>query len=87
MATGIYVKLIGFTAGLFTTGCYFPQLQKIVKTKHTADISLGMFSFLTVGIFLWLIYGIVQGDIVIILANFIALIFNIFILYYKIKYG
>jgi MtN3 and saliva related transmembrane protein len=40
-----------------------------------------------IGVFLWLIYGILRQDIAVILANAFTLLFNLAILYLKIKYG
>ena len=53
-----YVTFIGFLAGALTTLAYLPQVFKAWKTKRTKDVSLGMFSILTIGILLWLVYGI-----------------------------
>ena len=51
-----------------TTVAFIPQVVKIWKSKHTLDISLGMFSIFSAGVFLWLLYGIQLGAVPIILA-------------------
>lgn len=81
-----YIELIGFTAAIFTTISFVPQMIKVIQTKSTGDISLGMFACLTTGILMWLIYGIFIISIPIIAANLLSLIFNIIILLYKIRY-
>ena len=80
------VTILGLTAAFLTTGSFLPQVIKTIKTKKTEDISLVMYSILSVGILLWLIYGIWIKDFPIIIANFISFIFNITILFLKIKY-
>jgi len=44
------VTIMGYVAGVCTTSAFLPQAVKIVKTKHTKDISLMMYSVLTTGI-------------------------------------
>ncbi|NUN09717.1 MAG: SemiSWEET transporter [Ignavibacteriaceae bacterium] len=80
-----YVELLGYAAAFCTTVAFFPQAIKIYKTKHTKDISLGMFLLLTAGVVLWLIYGIIIDSSPIIAANTVTLILDLYILYTKIK--
>ena len=47
------IDLLGFTAAFFTTAAFVPQALKVYKTKKTEDLSLGLFSMLTFGVFLW----------------------------------
>ena len=80
------LKYIGYFAAFCTTFAFFPQALKVWKTKSTKDISLYMCIIFTIGVFSWLIYGIVISDLPIILANVATLILSIFILIYKLKY-
>lgn len=82
-----FVDLVGFVAGACTTLAFLPQVMKVWKTKHTKDLSLGLFSLFLVGILLWLFYGVVVGSLPIIMANFITFIFVFILLVFKIKYG
>jgi MtN3 and saliva related transmembrane protein len=66
------VTLIGLMAAALTTAANAPQVWKTWRTQEAADISLRMTSMLTAGLALWVAYGFMQGDIVIILANAIA---------------
>jgi MtN3 and saliva related transmembrane protein len=81
-----FITIIGLTAAVFTTISLFPQLIKIWKTKSTKDISTGMFSLFCGGVFLWFIYGMLVGDMPIIIANSLAFIQAIVILMFKVKY-
>ncbi len=80
------IKYIGFFAAFCTTIAFLPQAIKVFKSKSTKDISLYMFLIFTIGVFSWLIYGVIINDIPIILANAITLILSFFILVFKIKY-
>jgi len=80
------VTILGLIAAGFTTFAFLPQAIRIIKTRQTRDISLAMYGVLTAGILLWIIYGILIGDLPLILANGITLIFASVILILKIKY-
>lgn len=78
-------SIIGIIAAVCTTGSFIPQAVKVYKTKHTRDISTGMFVLMTTGVFFWLIYGIIIGSMPILGANLITLILSLYILIMKIK--
>jgi MtN3 and saliva related transmembrane protein len=80
------VTILGLVAASLTTGSFLPQAIKAIKTKHTKDLSLGMYSVLTSGIVLWLIYGILVHDIPIIASNCVTLVFTSTILFLKLRY-
>ncbi|WP_448273107.1 SemiSWEET transporter [Nostoc sp. DSM 114160] len=63
-----------------------PQMFKTWQTKSAKDVSLVTLITFISGIFLWLIYGIYLQSLPIILANAVTLIFNLIILWLKIKY-
>ena len=77
---------LGLLAGTLTTLAFIPQVIKIWKTKHTADISLGMFAIFSLGVLLWLLYGIETGALPVIIANAVTLGLSLTILVFKIKY-
>ena len=78
--------IIGLLAAVCTTISFVPQAIRTIKTKHTKDLSLAMYSIFTTGVFLWLAYGILVKDLPIILANGVTLIFTATILFLIIKY-
>ncbi|MBF2017122.1 MAG: SemiSWEET transporter [Rivularia sp. T60_A2020_040] len=79
--------IVGLLAATLTTSAFLPQMIKTWRTKSAKDVSYTMLITFIIGIFLWLIYGILRQDIAIILANAFTLLFNLTILYLKIKYG
>lgn len=80
------LTILGLAAATLTTSAFLPQMLKTWQSKSAKDVSYTMLITFIIGIFLWLIYGIFRQDLAIILANFITLIFNLIILWLKIKY-
>ncbi|KKI99588.1 SemiSWEET transporter [Prochlorothrix hollandica] len=80
------ITLLGLVAGGCTTIAFVPQLLKIWRSKSAKDISLGMFLIFCLGVFLWLLYGLLTQDIPVIVANFITLILSGTILALKFRY-
>ncbi len=80
------ITILGLVAGTLTTLAFLPQLLKIWQTKSAKDISFNTLIIFNIGIFLWLIYGIYLNALPIILANLFTLIFNMIIVWLKIRY-
>lgn len=80
------INIAGLLAATLTTISFLPQVIKIVKTKHTKDISLLMYIIFTAGVLLWLFYGILLKEPPIIIGNGITLILVMIVLIFKIRY-
>lgn len=80
-----FTTAIGLFAAFCTTLSYLPQVKKCWRTGKTGDLSLRMVLILAGGIALWVVYGVLQGDAVIILANSVSLVLLSFILYFKLR--
>jgi MtN3 and saliva related transmembrane protein len=80
-----FPTLIGLAAAFSTTISYFPQLKKCWDTGSAGDLSLKMFLILAIGIALWVVYGWLQADLVIILANSVSFVLLIGILWFKLR--
>ncbi len=78
-------NFLGYIAAFLTTVSFLPQVMRVILTEQTRDISRNMYLLLALGVFLWMIYGFLKGDLPIILANSITLVFVLIILVYKIK--
>ena len=83
----IYINTIGLLAGLITTIAFIPQVLKIYRTKSGRDISARMFTIFSIGIALWLYYGVLLQSLPIILANAVTLILTLTILALKVRYS
>ncbi|HEY7080374.1 MAG TPA: SemiSWEET family transporter [Nitrososphaeraceae archaeon] len=78
--------LIGVTAGILVLSSFIPQLHKAYKTKRMIDVSIYLMALIASGMFLWVIYGIIRRDPVIIGTNAAGFILNIILMILKIKY-
>jgi len=78
--------LIGVTAGILVLSSFIPQLHKAYKTKRMIDVSIYLMALISSGMFLWVIYGIIRRDPVIIGTNAAGFILNIILMILKIKY-
>jgi len=80
------VDNIGFVAALCTTVAFVPQLVRVLKLRSARDISLGTFLLFSIGVFLWLLYGIYSGSKPVIVSNAATLGLSLSILYLKMRY-
>ncbi len=78
---------IGLLAGVCTTISFIPQMWRIHRTKQTRDLSLWAYVLLSVGLFLWVIYGVMDRAIAIVLPNVLVWIMSFYIIMMKIKHG
>jgi PAS domain S-box-containing protein len=77
--------VIGTVAAFCTTVSYVPQLKKCWDTGSAGDLSLRMLLILATGVALWIGYGLLKGDMVIILANAVSLALLLAILVFKLR--
>lgn len=80
-------EVLGFIAGLITTGSFVPQAYKVFRTKETKDLSAGMYTIFICGLILWIAYGIRVSAISIIIANTVSILLSLYILIMKLKHG
>ena len=72
--------LVGLVAGALTTSSSIPQAVKIFRTKSAKDVSAAFFILMSVGMAMWLAYGLFRSDIAIVLWNAVSLAFCLSIL-------
>lgn len=78
---------IGSIAATLTTTAFIPQAWQVWRTRHTKDISLGMYAIFTSGVALWAIYGLMIGSWPVIIANCVTLVFAGAVLVMKLRFG
>jgi len=83
----LHIELVGSLAAVITTLCWIPQIIKIMRHRETASISLVSNASLMLGVFLWLIYGMMIGSWPVIMANGVTFLLILAILGLKIRYG
>jgi MtN3 and saliva related transmembrane protein len=80
------IQILGLAAGTITSITFLPQVVHVYKTKSSKDLSLAMLLLLTLGVLMWLTYGILAKDIAIIYTNSMVLIMSIILLAFKFKF-
>ena len=84
MTQGI-VPWIGVLAAILTSLSYIPQVRKAWPRGSTKDLSLHMLAVLTSGLLLWVVYGFLKGDWVIVVANCVGATLSGSVLAFKIR--
>lgn len=79
--------LVGLAAGFLTTIAFVPQVAKIWKSRSAKDVSLPTFIAFTIGVALWLCYGILNRELPIIVWNAVTLVLAGAILAMKVRFG
>ena len=77
---------IGFTAAVFTTVAFLPQVIRAWKTRSTHDLSFGTIIIFIVGVSLWLVYGLMIQDRPVMYANTFTLALILVLFYLKLKF-
>ncbi|WP_296492383.1 SemiSWEET transporter [Rhodoferax sp.] len=80
------IDLIGTLAAVLTTVSFLPQALHTFRTKDVRGISLGMYSAFTLGVALWLVYGLLLDAWPVVIANVITLALASTILVMKLRY-
>ena len=79
--------IIGTVAACLTTASFVPQAWLSFKTRDVSGVSLAMYSVFTVGVAMWLVYGLLLSAWPIVIANTITLALALAILAMKLRYG
>lgn len=72
--------LLGGCAAFLTTAAFLPQAIHSLRTRDLSGISLSMYSMFSLGVLLWLVYGVMINSLPIIIANAITLVLSLIIL-------
>lgn len=81
------VDVLGYIAGAITTLTFLPQVIKTWKEKSAGDISLLMFLIAAANEILWIIYGALLDNWVIILTNSVVLTMSLTMIFLKLRYN
>lgn len=79
--------LIGSVAGVLTTVAFVPQLLKIHASKSGRDVSARTFLIFSIGVVLWLVYGVRIRSAPVVFANLVTLVLSVVILALKFRYS
>jgi MtN3 and saliva related transmembrane protein len=81
------LEWLGYAAALLTTSSFIPQAVMTIRTRNTRGISRGMYIIFTIGVALWLAYGVAIDSWPMILANVATLVLAATILVLKLRHG
>jgi MtN3 and saliva related transmembrane protein len=75
------------TGAVLTTVCWLPQALKTIRERETRSISLPATCLFTLGMMLWLVYGVALIDWPLISSSIVTLALMLVILGLKLKHG
>lgn len=78
--------ILGYTACAVTSLTFLPQVVKTWKEKSAKNVSLMMFLIAFVNEVMWIAYGVLRNDMVIIVTNVIMIIMCSVMISLKLKY-
>jgi MtN3 and saliva related transmembrane protein len=87
MLTAHIIDAVGAAGAILTTVCWVPQTVKIIREREARAISLSATTLCTVGVLLWLVYGLAILDAPLIGSSIATLAMTATILVLKIRHG
>ena len=81
-----WADTIGTIAGILVLSSFVPQIVKAYRTKKMSDVSAHLMILISSGMLLWVVYGFIRSDPVIIGTNATGFSLNITLLAMKIRY-
>ena len=83
----LLIDAIGTVGAILTTVCWLPQAIKIIREKETRAISLPTNVAFSIGVLLWLIYGLARADWPLFWSSAVTLALMIVIVTLKLRHG
>src|SRR5690606_28656006 len=80
------IQLLGLAAGSLTTVSFVPEVSMAWKARSAKYRSLGMFSLFFLGVVLWLVYGIIERDVPVVVANLLTFLLAATLLFFKLRF-
>jgi MtN3 and saliva related transmembrane protein len=81
------IDAIGSVAAFLTTVAVVPQVVKIWRSRSAKDISLSMYVVFTLGVAMWLVYGLLLGAVPIIVANCVTLLLAVLVIVMRLRWS
>lgn len=80
------IIITGIAASFLSAISSIPQLIRIIKDKKAENVSACMLIILIAGLLLWIYYGVLLKDIILITSNVISVLINSAVLFFTINY-
>jgi len=81
-----FENAIGIMSGVLTSVSMLPQFFKLIKTKASQNISIGMLLVLLIGVAGWTYYGFLRKDSIISATNAFASLINLLTVILSVRY-
>ena len=81
-----WINVVGYTAGTLSAITFLPQVIKTWKMKAAGELSFGMILLVTGSVSMWICYGLLLKNNVIIITNSVVFILSLFLIYFKLNY-
>ncbi|MBI5479177.1 MAG: SemiSWEET transporter [Deltaproteobacteria bacterium] len=78
--------VLGTVAGVLTTAAFVPQVVKTWRTRSARDISGVMFAAFSIGVALWIVYGVLVRSAPVVVANSVTLLLALAVLGMKARF-
>lgn len=86
-AISVSADMLGFVAAICTTVAFVPQVLLVWRRRSGEGVSTGMYAILTLGIVLWLCYGLMTNAWPVIIANGVTLLLVVSVLAMKWRFA
>jgi MtN3 and saliva related transmembrane protein len=81
------IQAIGFAAAMLTSLAFFPQVVKTWRLKEARDLSMLTLVCQTLGVALWVVYGVSIASVPVIASNTLTMILMLILIGFKLSYG
>ena len=82
-----YYNIIGYTGVFVASISLFPQINQIIKTQQVRDVNLYFFILSVISEILYISYGIIKKDYVMIFSTVPPMISQLVVIYLLLKYN
>lgn len=80
-------EILGYAAGAVTCLTFLPQVIKTWQSKSARDVSLNMFLIAAINEVMWIVYGVLLHNWVIILTNAVVMSMSLTMIYLKFRFN
>lgn len=81
-----WTDVVGYSAGILSAITFLPQVIKTWRMKAAGELSLLMILLAFSSVTMWVCYGVLLKNNVIIVTNSVVFILSLFLIYFKLNY-